>query len=292
MRNRWLPALVCVIVAALMALSPNTVLDAEDSWQRDIAIYWSPFIYQGTHNNYDIPTNWDFDGNMSGEDNWEQAFTYINQFRAYVYYTFQESDSHYFLTYLFFHPRDTKQLAPHENDWEGARVTVAKDGSAWGAFEKLETFSHGGFHQTTAPTWVNIQHPAVWVEARGHGVEVFNDGIFPNDCGGLGLGYHYGVGAEIPDHCNDRSVGYDLIPFEDTLWPLRFGFSGPFAETATYNNGAYYGRVFRDDDGCHAKPPWGWTFLGYWFLSPLPANFYVYNPFSADTSSGSVGDCP
>lgn len=257
----------------------------------DLAIRWSPVIYHGTHNNYDIPTRWDFDNNMSGQDNWEHAFYHINNFQAYVYYTYQESDSHYFLTYLFFHPRDTKTIGPHENDWEGARVTVEKDGTSWGGFRKLETMSLSGLHTTTNPQWENGR-PIVWVEARGHGSEVFNDGIFPNDCGGLVLS-HAGRGAEVPSHCNDRDVSYELISFEDTLWPLRTqnAYGGPFAETFMFN-GAYFGGRFYDDDGCHSNPPWSWTGDGgSWFLNPQPAAHYIYNPFGSDLSSGIVREC-
>jgi hypothetical protein len=281
-----------VLVLPPSAASPKGASVArEDSWHRELAINWSPFIYHGTHNNYDIPTKWDFDGNMWGHDNWEQAFSYINSFQAYIYYAFQESDSHYFLTYLFFHPRDTKTFGPHENDWEGARITVEKDGSYWGAFRKMETMSHSGLHTTTAPQWAN-NRPVVWVEAKGHGAEVFNDGIFPDDCGGLGLWYA-GRGAEVPSHCNDRDVSYDLIPFEETLWPLRSqsATGGPFAETFVWFNNAYFGGRYYDDDGCHAKPPWAWTSDGgQWFLAPQPAAYYIYNPYT-DGSSGVVREC-
>jgi len=34
-----------------------------------IAAHWSPYIYQGTKNNYDFITNFNFDGNWNGKDN-------------------------------------------------------------------------------------------------------------------------------------------------------------------------------------------------------------------------------
>lgn len=294
---RFSIAVIATIVCALVALVPweGLRVHAEDSRQRDLAIHWSPFIYQASHNNYDIPTNWDFDGNWLGEDNWEQAFSYINQFQTYVYYTFQETDTHIFIVYLFFHPRDTKMIGPHENDWEGARVSVTKDGSAYGQLYRLETFHHGNLSETTAPEIINGSHPAVWVEARAHGVYVSNTVGFPSDCGGMGIWYA-GRGAEIPEHCDDRDVSMDLISFEDTLWPRRFG--SPYAGTQVYANGAYFGKLFKDDDGCHAKPPWSWEFSsdGFWFMGPaqwfsLSTN-YLYNPYSSDMTSVTVSACP
>jgi len=74
----------------------------------DMAAHWSPFIYQSTINNYDLITNFDFDGNWNGKDNWENAglTQYYENFHAYVYYSIIESENHYFITYMFFHPRD------------------------------------------------------------------------------------------------------------------------------------------------------------------------------------------
>jgi hypothetical protein len=161
---------------------PSKVV-AEDAWHREMAIHWSPFFYQASVNNYDIPTNFNFDGNWNGYDNWENAEWYINHFQTYVYYTVQESVNHYFLTYLVFHPRDTKFWS-HENDLEGVRVVIDKDGSTYGRFWLMETFEHGNLHFTTNPTFINGSHPAVWIEAKGHGIWPWNNGVFPDGCGG------------------------------------------------------------------------------------------------------------
>jgi hypothetical protein len=106
-----------------------------------MAAHWSPFIYQGTRNNYDFITNFNFDGNWNGRDNWENAGWegYYNNFHAYVYYAIVESENHYFITYMLFHPRDQGNdcvigyyFGSHENDSEAARVVIEKDGTSWG----------------------------------------------------------------------------------------------------------------------------------------------------------------
>jgi hypothetical protein len=272
---------------------PHTRTSAEDAAQRDIAIHWSPFFYQASQNNYDIPTNFDFDGNWDGNDNWDNAYIYRNSFRTRVYYTYQESSSNIYLTYLVFHPRDYKSIGGHENDLEGARVRVEKDGSQYGVFRDFLTFAHGTFHVTYAPEWINGTHPAAYIEAKGHGIYYWNNGVFPDSCGGMGIWYA-GRGAETPDHCDDRDVSMDLIPFEDTLWPIRVYDPnwGTYSETASYVTGAYYGRRFRGHDGCKAKPPWGWANDGgAWFLKPGSEESWIVNAY-LDTSSQSMYACP
>jgi hypothetical protein len=266
---------------------------------RQIAIHWSPFFYQATKDNYDIPTNFDFDNDFNGLNNWENAYWYVNNFRVYVYYAYQEIDDSIYLTYMVFHPRDTKEFFGHENDMEGVRVRVWKNLSSFGSFASLETFAHWDFHMSLAPEWVGT-HPVVYIESEGHGIYPSNNGlfgsIFPSSCGGLGIWYA-GRGAETPENCDDRDVSMELISFKASLWPLRLQpGAGTFVETEGYVTGASFGRRFLGDDGCKANPPWRWDQNGgVWFLTPSPAGTsvpYVVNPYTDTTSSPPFPPCP
>jgi len=171
--------LVLIIVGTfIMNILINHKLYASPSLFQ-IAAHWSPFIYQGTINNYDLITNFNFDGNWNGYDNWENAGKnqYYTNFHAYVYYTIIESDSHYFITYMFFHPRDTGNPWglglygwAHENDSEGCRVVIEKDGSNWGRIQNIETIAHESYYIYNNPSLINSSHPAVYVCERKHAV--------------------------------------------------------------------------------------------------------------------------
>jgi hypothetical protein len=264
-----------------------------------LAAHWSPYIYQGTKNNYDLITNFDFDGNWNGKDNWENAglTQYYENFHAYVYYAVIESANHYFFTYMLFHPRDTGNpcylIGQHENDSESCRVVVLKDGSDWGTIQRIETVAHDSYSTMSNPTIINGSHPAIFVCERKHAIygTIIAAGpdccylgpgciIFPGS-EGTGVCYSYaGRGAEVPSSKNDRDVSYELISIESTLWAKR-------SESLTYRNcwyfvtGTYnwdeelqlcghacsqFGSSFRGDNRslfvskCAATPPWAYAF--------------------------------
>lgn len=220
-------------------------------------------------------TNFDFDGNWNGKDNWENAglTQYYENFHAYVYYAIIESESHYFITYMFFHPRDTGTKVggadSHENDSEGCRVIVEKDGSYWGRIQRLETIAHEDYYTYWNPNLINGSRPAVFVLERKHAVYGTNHAesegdcwicfseylrecqVFPS-CEGTGVGYWYaGRGAEAPTNLNDRDVSYELINIESTLWPRRFG-GFTYRNCADFTSGYYW---WDDEEGkgvyCH-----------------------------------------
>jgi hypothetical protein len=69
---------------------------------------------------------YDFDGNASGYNNWENLSAAGVDLRAFVYSAVRETDQNYYLHYAYFHPRDPKLIGKHENDFEGAMVVVRK----------------------------------------------------------------------------------------------------------------------------------------------------------------------
>jgi hypothetical protein len=127
----------------------------------EIASQFAPVFYQGLGDKrrYDYITNFDFDGDWRGDNNWDNADDTRFPQRAYVYYAVSETPTHYFVHYAVFHPRDYKgsvagdftindiiregvrrggrydptglsgeAVLAHENDMEGCLVVAQKDG--------------------------------------------------------------------------------------------------------------------------------------------------------------------
>ena len=147
---------------------------------REIAARFAPIFYQalGDKPRSDYITNFDFDGDWRGDNNWEHTDDKKFSLRGFIYYSVSETQTHYFIHYAVFHPRDykggerkglilseiiregvkrgsdndpTELMAEagvaHENDMEGALVVVAKNGRdierAGTVF--VETFHHDDF---------------------------------------------------------------------------------------------------------------------------------------------------
>jgi hypothetical protein len=103
---------------------------------RRLAEHYSPFVAQETwfQPKSDYLARFDLDGDWQGDNNWENAESGSSQ--AYVHYAAMETDTHWFLVYNFFHPRDYSDKCVagtcHENDNEGMILTIEKDGSPFG----------------------------------------------------------------------------------------------------------------------------------------------------------------
>ncbi len=272
---------------------------------RQLAEYWSPYIYQGTESHHDCITNFNFDENWWGYDNWENVECW--PLRAYIYYAIIESDYHYFIYYMFFHPKDDGNPAwnkiwpdAHENDSEGCRIVIEKDGSYWGKLYCLETIAHTNKYRYY-PDSIKIVngHPAVYITPYKHAVYGVNrakdydcDYLHEGDCrifpseSGTGIIYHFaGRGAEIPAHINDRDVSYGLINLKNTIWAKRFGKPHKdcdyFVRRPGANPDAKFGAKFGGDNHqaksspCAATTPWNYKIGppmyagGRWFIDPL-----------------------
>ena len=146
---------------------------------KQIAAQFAPVIYQGLGDQprFDYITNFDFDRDWNGDNNWANAANKTYPLRAYVYYSVIETATHYFVHYAFFHPRDYKGglakstlidalikegvrragkdptgladdvALSHENDLEGALVVAEKRGNELGnaAVQYVETMSHNRY---------------------------------------------------------------------------------------------------------------------------------------------------
>jgi hypothetical protein len=187
--------LACALLQALCSINATTQTTSAaqpgrradtDNAARDsqIAARFAPAFHQalGDHARYDYITNFDFDGDWRGDNNWEHAAETRFPLKAYVYYAVSETATHFLIHYAVFHPRDYKggderglllskiiregakrsgrfdptgmagDLAlAHENDMEGCLVVVAKSGAAIESAQVVyvETVAHNKFLKYT-----------------------------------------------------------------------------------------------------------------------------------------------
>lgn len=294
-----------VIISQIMVVPLRTTSDylVESESINELIYYWAPVWYQDTDStNYeaDYITNFDYDGNWIGNDNWNNFGSY--PLNATIYYSLLETKTHWFIGYYDFHPRDWSEtgLFQHENDMEGVLVVVKKDGTDWGQFYCMITEAHTNFYQYIdyeTPASANLTdnyddidgdvefevvnnyylnfnfsshgHPIVYAEAKGHGVygdERWENSDFP---GTDGVIYKPMGRSHEPLSGNDRNVSYALTSI-DVLWEKRYG---PYGPGETFGNfKAFDGDDYGEDS---ANPPWGWDDMDD---GPSYAGEIFYNP--------------
>ena len=262
----------------------------------DLVEHYAPFIAQETwfRPKADYLTRFNYDGNWKGDDNWENLEKGSSQ--AVVYYASMETETHWFLQYSFFHPRDYSDVCIvgtcHENDFEGLILAIRKDDSKFGKLEVMETLAHNNIYSFTNDPSIkrgvhNIDgkidlhdgfRPIVFIEAGGHGVYGSSYGASLFDAKKMdfkqntGVTYVPGGKTRKPRNPNDRNVGYILLPAYEELW-LRGNQEEP-GDNETYDNFFSYqpfgnrpkakanliAGAFRgktaSDNG--AKPFWAW----------------------------------
>jgi hypothetical protein len=155
---------------------------------REIAARFAPIFYQGIGDKRrnDYITNFDFDGDWRGDNNWTNSENSRFPLKAYIYYAVSETPTHFFIHYAVFHPQDYKgnekggallskimregikrggkydptglsevAVLSHENDMEGCLVVVLKAGAEdeRARVVYLETLAHNHFlrYTTDAP---------------------------------------------------------------------------------------------------------------------------------------------
>lgn len=191
---------------AAPAFSPSPPSDVE------LAAHYAPTFYHDVNSRFprslgDLPLRFDYDRDWLGSNNWENLHRVITWQRrgliapgaanplgydlgAYAYFAVVESSRHWFITYAVFHPQDwsdaffQKRGSQHENDMEGAVLTVEKDGSRFGKLLTLQTQAHGHFFLYTAAAGITPRvrsagrgtllfdgaRPRVYIECEGHGM--------------------------------------------------------------------------------------------------------------------------
>jgi len=219
---------------------------------------YAPLIYAATERcggRQDIISNNDFDGDLTGNNNWENFDRY--ELKPTVYYAILETETHYFISYHLFHPRDWNHFTvwlndTHENDGENFQVVVRKnDGRVvllWTqAHYRSRVYSFAGSGIESAATRVtgNFQtvdsnglpsesgtHACVFVESQGHGiygtldssseVRVNADGSYRFKSGSGLLFRPARAGEEVkePAITSSGEVAYQLDSITMKLWPL------------------------------------------------------------------------
>ncbi|HZH90320.1 MAG TPA: hypothetical protein VEX70_06815 [Pyrinomonadaceae bacterium] len=162
------------------ARAVGNMQNADAARDHEIASHFAPVFRQGLgdRRRHDYITNFDFDGDWRGDNNWENADDARFPQRAYVYYAVSETPTHFFVHYAVFHPRDYKgdtaggrilseiiregvrrggrydptglssgAVLAHENDMEGCLVVAAKAGAELKAARVVfvETMAHDRF---------------------------------------------------------------------------------------------------------------------------------------------------
>ncbi|MEP7271884.1 MAG: hypothetical protein ABI882_10310 [Acidobacteriota bacterium] len=173
-----------ILLITLLAQAPATKVVAIPASRmeqdRKIAACFSPIFNQGLGDQprADYITNFDFDGDWKGDNNWKNLDDQSLPLRAWVYFSVIETSTHYFVHYAVFHPRDYKSdlvtaavvdalirtglgklgkdptggladeiALSHENDLEGCLVVAAKNGSqlSKARVQFVETIAHNRF---------------------------------------------------------------------------------------------------------------------------------------------------
>ncbi|WP_230686362.1 hypothetical protein [Catellatospora vulcania] len=281
---------VAVLTAALTTAGLAAPTPAGAAVTRaQLALRWAPIHYQdvdatGSHalsGKSDYITKVDFDGDLNGRNNWDRTGQAGVSLAAHAYYSVVETSTHWYLTYLFFHPRDWTDHpffeTEHENDGEGVLLVVERDGSDYGVLRAAVTVAHSDFFSYTpsGSTWssgresvdgtLQLQssphdgflHPVTAQEAKGHGLKAYPQYNIDGD----GLVYFPSTVAETPANGNDRDVRYQLIDIfaAGGLWAQRantslFASAGTFAgdDSGDCGDGTY------DCSTNSANAPWGW----------------------------------
>jgi len=227
---------------------------------REIASQFAPVFYQGLGDDAraDFITNFDFDGDWRGDNNWANADDKRFKMRAYVYYAVSETPTHFFVHYALFHPRDYKgggtrgvilseaikegarvggrydptglsaeAVLAHENDMEGCLVVAAKSGEdpKGARVVYVETLGHDRFQKYAAEGSGASNFKRF--ESDGQRpliyVEPKGHGVSAYDEGTRErkmLVYRYAGRAGDAETTGERGeVGYELLPLYTTLWP-------------------------------------------------------------------------
>lgn len=270
-KNAVLLLLVLTLVFSVVVPFPKEVHAASAD---EIASYWAPDFYQDVNDTYGYPadymTNFNYDGDWAGNNNWENLYNYT--LHSYAYYSFVETQTHYFIGYYDYHARDDGPLSldKHENDLEGVLVVIRKDGSTYGSFQLMETCAHNQFYQYTNDGNITTgsdnvdggvlfrgSHPKVFIQSNGqspiggHGNYAYDGSGAP---GGDGIVYQVGATADVvTDATGDytHAYSYQLLSMDD-FWNRR----NDIGDGHTFGAwGALDGDTYETDA---AKMPWAW----------------------------------
>jgi hypothetical protein len=203
---RWIAVgLGLLWVSVLVPLNACNTLVRQDPLRRghqravvddnlELARRYAPWVYHAAHaslGRQDLPCPVDFDGDLSGDNHWDNMPFY--ELLPTLYYAVLETESHWFVSYHLFHARDWTHLdlglhLTHEGDGENLQVVVEKASAEVvllytqahyrGQVHGVETFASGSerlrspLHLVDREGRVGLgqPHAAIYVEQGGHGI--------------------------------------------------------------------------------------------------------------------------
>ena len=198
------PILACL--PFLLLCSPafsEEALTYSETELRAIAQKYAPVIFQeidrGTvvdksRGREDFITAVDFDGDMRANNNWENMSKF--PLLPIVYYSLIESETHLFISYSLYHPRDWSRVnasyTQHENDMENIQLVINKEGDGRLVLIMTQTHLASKFTATdsggvTAKNGIKLgngvrmfddaglctdkgDHVGIFIERKGHGI--------------------------------------------------------------------------------------------------------------------------
>jgi hypothetical protein len=289
-----------------------------------LARRWAPAFLQHTtsdHPERDRPLRVDIDGDWDATNNWSGLTAAAARSVPAVYFAAILTETHAYLTYTLFYPRDWSQsfclpYVCHDNDLESALVVVERSEEASPQGERLVLVETKAHHDYIAVAGAEVARgsqgqPLISIESEGHGMRAVRSGDPPPPSRGALLL----IEATTPRAENPRSSEpYDLVPTRETLWAKRH--AGPANErlwTRTESGSFDYSGVRLGQLGYPlgalmagseypggVRPPWAlaagsargdWfidpafeTLARYrdWFARPSPSTRYVWNPYLDD----------
>jgi hypothetical protein len=263
------------------------------AYVQELVLRWAPIHYQDVDptgswslgGRSDFITAVDYDGDWDTANNWEN----LSQDAGHpavgqAYYSVVLTETHAFILYAFYHPRDWSglgiQLDAHENDMEGVLEVVelpgrlGEPGFAYddmGVLQALVTVFHFDFYSyrnTELPTagryegreedidgeirfvdWQGAPHPVTAQQAEGHGLKAWP---YVDIKGGDGVVYYPAREAQAePSGPDDRDSRYRLVDIfaPGGLWDRRDD-PETFASFGVFNGDNYQWHT--------AHAPWGW----------------------------------
>ncbi len=257
---------------------PDALADGKITHE-EIAVHYAPQIDAAVNvllsrgGRGDFITAVDYDGDWDCRNNWENLGKH--PLNAVVYYSVQETDTHYFAGYYFYHPRDDAEiwLDRHENDLEGVMLAIPKSAEGFLPPVYMYTQGHGllpFYYDAENPIaegsrkagglLLNGDSPCIYItpngtlDYAGHSVESALDHSTYWSVGISGVRYVHGGMAQEPKHWNGsftaeaNRCSYELRPLTE-LWERR-------DDGVTFGE---YAAFAGDNWGVNkANPPWGW----------------------------------
>ena len=277
-----------------------------------LAARWAPVFVQhvvADHPERDRPMRVDFDGDWNATNNWAHLSPNERGQPAVVYGSAILTETHAYLTYTLFYPRDWVSLLClpyicHDNDLEVALLVVERPSSTpfdAGRLALVETKTHLNYIAVAGTELArgSADQPLIEVESEGHGMHALRRGQIAD--GDHTTFVHQPANTTSAADRQERRESYELVSLYDTLWARRRTDAEQSqlwteGETGWLSySGARYGRCGNPLGASMAgreypggvRPPWalrGFGQRGDWFLDPAFATLSRYGAWFARES--------